>query len=60
MDYNRIYKYRFKDVDKQKKLITWQVIADFLYKELNYPALIIDPAPLLKIVGKQFLIIAEK
>lgn len=44
MDYNRIYDYRFKDVDKQKKLITWQIIADFLYKQLNSPASIIDPA----------------
>jgi hypothetical protein len=44
MDYNRIYAYRFKDVDKQKKLITWQIIADFIYKQLNAPASIIDPA----------------
>jgi len=44
MDYNRIYEYRFKDVDKKKKLITWQIIADFLYRQLNSPASIIDPA----------------
>ncbi len=44
MDHNRIYEYRFKNVDKQKKLITWRIIADFLYKELNYPVSIIDPA----------------
>ena len=44
MNYNRIYEYRFKNVDKLKKLITWQIIADFLYKELKYPASIIDPA----------------
>lgn len=44
MDYNRIYEYRFKDVDKHKKRVTWQVIARFLHKELNYPASIIDPA----------------
>jgi len=44
MDFNRIYEYRFKDVDKQKKLITWQIIADFIYKELNSPSSILDPA----------------
>lgn len=44
MDHNRIYEYRFKDVDKQKKNITWQAIAEFLLRELNYPASIIDPA----------------
>ena len=38
MDYNRIYEYRFKDVDKQKKLITWQIIADYLKEEINYLA----------------------
>jgi len=44
MDYTRIYEYRFKDVDRQKKLITWQVIAGCIYNELNHPASIIDPA----------------
>jgi SAM-dependent methyltransferase len=44
MDYNRLYEYRFKNVDKQKKLITWKVLAEFLNKELNYPSSVIDPA----------------
>jgi SAM-dependent methyltransferase len=44
MNYNRIYEYRFKDVDKNKKLITWHEISNFIYKELNKPEKIIDPA----------------
>ncbi len=44
MDYNRIYEYRFKNVDKNKKLMTWKIIADYLYKELNSPKTLIDPA----------------
>lgn len=44
MDYKKIYEYRFKDVDKLKKLITWQEISKFIYKELKQPEKIIDPA----------------
>jgi ubiquinone/menaquinone biosynthesis C-methylase UbiE len=44
MDYNKIYEYRFKNVDKLKKLITWQEISKFIYKELKQPEKIIDPA----------------
>jgi SAM-dependent methyltransferase len=44
MNYSRIYEYRFKDVDKHKKLITWKEISKFIYKELNQPEIIIDPA----------------
>ena len=44
MDYNRLYEYRFKDVDKHKKLITWKEISHFIFKKLNQPQIIIDPA----------------
>ena len=44
MDFNRIYEYRFKDVDKHKKLITWSEISNFIFKELKQPQIIIDPA----------------
>jgi hypothetical protein len=44
MDYNRIYEYRFKDVNKRKKLITWKEISKFIYKELKQPQIIVDPA----------------
>lgn len=45
MNYKRIYEYRFKDVDKERKLLVWKEIAEFLYsKHLNAPEKIIDPA----------------
>jgi ubiquinone/menaquinone biosynthesis C-methylase UbiE len=44
MDYNRIYEYRFKDVNKHKKLITWNEISTFIFKELKQPQIILDPA----------------
>ena len=44
MDNNRIYEYRFQNVDKKKKLITWQVIANYIFRELNAPTSIIDIA----------------
>lgn len=44
MNYDRIYEYRFKDIDKQKKLSTWKIIAEFIYGKLGKPASILDPA----------------
>jgi hypothetical protein len=44
MDYNRICEYRINNVDEQKKFITRHIIADHLYKKLNYPASVIVPA----------------
>src|SRR5689334_12677969 len=44
MNYDRIYEYRFKDVDPQKKKIAWAEIADFIYKKLSKPKSILDPA----------------
>jgi SAM-dependent methyltransferase len=44
MNYDRIYKYRFDGVDTKKKLLTWGLLAQFLYKKLGKPARILDPA----------------
>jgi Methyltransferase domain len=44
MNYNRIYSYRFKSVDKEKKKIIWKEIADFFHKKLNSPEKILDSA----------------
>jgi SAM-dependent methyltransferase len=44
MNFDRIYEYRFQGIDEKKKLITWQEIADFMYKKLGAPASILDPA----------------
>lgn len=44
MNYERIYEYRFKGIDRDKKLSTWKIIAEFIYKKLGNPSSIIDPA----------------
>lgn len=45
MNYNRIYEYRFADVDMQKKQIVWKEIAEFLFNtHLAKPSKILDPA----------------
>ena len=44
MNYDRIYEYRFKGVDKNKKLSTWKIIAEFIHEKLGKPNSMIDPA----------------
>jgi len=44
MNYERIYKYRFDGVDTKKKLLTWGLLAQFLYKKLGKPERTLDPA----------------
>ncbi len=44
MNYDRIYEYRFKDVDREKKLMTWKEIATFIYNKLDKPKRMLDPA----------------
>lgn len=44
MNYDRIYEYRFKGINRDKKLLTWKIIAEFIYKKLNKPESILDPA----------------
>ena len=44
MNYDRIYAYRFKDVDREKKLMAWKEIATFMYNKLGKPKRMLDPA----------------
>jgi ubiquinone/menaquinone biosynthesis C-methylase UbiE len=44
MDFERIYEYRFKDVIPEKKQIVWKEVSEFIYKKLNSPDIIVDPA----------------
>jgi hypothetical protein len=44
MNYDRIYEYRFKGVDRNKKLSTWKIIAEFIHEKLGKPSSMIDPA----------------
>jgi SAM-dependent methyltransferase len=44
MNYERIYEYRFRGIDTASKQITWEEIANFIYKKLSGPKSILDPA----------------
>lgn len=44
MDYERIYEYRFKDINPNLRLTVWTEIAKFIHKEMGYPPKILDPA----------------
>ena len=44
MDLDRIYAYRFRDVDRNKRSMVWQELAIFLDRELGGPNVLLDPA----------------
>jgi SAM-dependent methyltransferase len=44
MNFDRIYEYRFRDIDTDKKKVTWEEIAGFIYRKLSQPQTILDPA----------------
>lgn len=44
MNFDRIYQYRFQGIDENKKKITWEEIAEFIYRKLSKPVSILDPA----------------
>jgi SAM-dependent methyltransferase len=44
MNFDRIYEYRFRGIDEDKKKLTWEEIAAFIYRKLGDPSSILDPA----------------
>jgi SAM-dependent methyltransferase len=44
MNFDRIYEYRFRGIDEEKKQLTWEEIANFMYNKLAQPKTILDPA----------------
>ena len=44
MNYERIYEYRFKDIDIKKKNIVWKEIAAFIRELTDNPQKVLDPA----------------
>ena len=44
MDLDRIYAYRFKNVDHVKRNMVWEEVAAFMYKALGAPERVLDPA----------------
>jgi SAM-dependent methyltransferase len=44
IDHERLYSYRFRDVDQRTRAAVWGPIAQFIYQELGEPKRILDPA----------------
>jgi SAM-dependent methyltransferase len=44
VDFQRLYEYRFRDVDQDARAAVWEPIARFLYEQLDRPAKVLDPA----------------
>ncbi len=44
MNIERIYAYRFKNVNRNTKIATWKILAKFLYQKMGSPATMLDPA----------------
>ena len=44
MNYERIYEYRFKNVDQRARAAVWREISTYLCARLGHPATFLDPA----------------
>jgi len=44
MNFDRIYEYRFQGIDEEKKKITWEEIANYIFNRLSQPKRLLDPA----------------
>ncbi len=44
MDYQRLYEFRFRNVDQEGRKAVWQSVAHFLYHRLDAPRTFLDPA----------------
>jgi 2-polyprenyl-3-methyl-5-hydroxy-6-metoxy-1,4-benzoquinol methylase len=44
MDYERLYAYRFRNVDQQSRLSVWRAIAPHVYRLMGSPDVVLDPA----------------
>lgn len=44
LDYDRLYEYRFRDVDPAARAAVWRQIAAFVHAQLGRPEKVLDPA----------------
>lgn len=44
MDYQRLYEYRFREIDQDARAAVWKPIARFVYEQLGRPERVLDPA----------------
>jgi hypothetical protein len=44
MDYQRLYEFRFRDIDQEARNVVWSVIASDLFVRMGRPQTVLDPA----------------
>jgi 2-polyprenyl-3-methyl-5-hydroxy-6-metoxy-1,4-benzoquinol methylase len=44
LNYERLYEYRFRNVDQAARQAVWEAVAAFLYERLGRPERVLDPA----------------
>lgn len=44
MNYQRLYEYRFRNVDQGARVAVWREIAAYIYEQLGRPDVVLDPA----------------
>lgn len=44
INYERLYDYRFQDVDQQRRRMVWSEIARFVHERMGQPQCVLDPA----------------
>jgi hypothetical protein len=44
MNYQRLYEFRFRDVDQRSRTLVWREIAAFIHDQLGRPQRVLDPA----------------
>ena len=44
MNYERLYSYRFRDIDQQGRLVVWNEIAPHVHSVMDRPQTVLDPA----------------
>jgi hypothetical protein len=44
IDYQRLYEYRFRDVDQTARAAVWREVAAYVHEQLGRPARVLDPA----------------
>jgi methyltransferase family protein len=44
VNFQRLYEYRFRDVDQRARAAVWDEIAAFIYEQLGRPERVLDPA----------------
>jgi 2-polyprenyl-3-methyl-5-hydroxy-6-metoxy-1,4-benzoquinol methylase len=44
LNYQRLYEYRFRNVDQDKRDAIWQTISEYVYERMGRPERVLDPA----------------